>query len=111
LPSVTTAWQCVIASCWMAVLTNVLCEQGECVKELHNTVMAENPLTTATAPCENANIVIESAVVAECVERQHPTVVGVVLLLGTHETSTTGRACCVLVLTEERCELGGGACL
>lgn len=90
LPSMATARQCVIASCWMTVLTNVLGEEGERVEELDHTVVTQNPLTAALASCQDTNVVIESTVVAERVKGEHPTMVGVVGLLCTQETATTG---------------------
>ena len=90
LPSVATARQCVVSSCWVAVLTNVLGEEGEDIEELHYTVVTQNPLTAALASRQDTNVVIESTVVAERVKGEHPTMVGVVGLLGTQETATTG---------------------
>jgi len=49
----------------VVVLTELLSEQGEGVKELHHAVVAEYPLLTASMTKQDAHLVTEAAVVAK----------------------------------------------
>lgn len=86
LPSVTTTRLITAPAIRVAVAPNRVSEQGESGKKLHYAVVAQYPLTGAQLAGQYAHIVVEATVVAEGVEWQYPTIVGVVGLLCTRHS-------------------------